>query len=83
MRWLIRTFFALALFILSWTPAAACSPARFEVSVACPGEEPVTAFNDEDVLPRISPACAAALGPEVRQLIVDGRWRKPAARSGT
>jgi hypothetical protein len=75
MRWLIRTFFALALFILSWTPAAACSPARFEVSVACPGEEPVTAFNDEDVLPRISPACAAALGPEVRQLIADRQGR--------
>jgi hypothetical protein len=75
MRWLIRTIFALALFILLWTPAAACSPARFEVSVACPGEPPVTAFNDEDVLSRLSPACAAALGPAVRQLIADRQSR--------
>jgi hypothetical protein len=75
MRWLIRTIFALALFTLLWTPAAACSPARFEVSVACPGEAPVTAFNDEDVLTRLSPACAAALGPEVGQLIADRQSR--------
>jgi hypothetical protein len=75
MRWLIRIISALALFTLLWTPAAACSPARFEVSVACPGEEPVTAFNDEAILPRLSPSCAAALGPEVPRLIADYQSR--------
>ncbi|HYF63618.1 MAG TPA: hypothetical protein VD886_12440 [Herpetosiphonaceae bacterium] len=75
MRCLIRTLLALASFILLWTPAAACSPARFEVSVACPGEQPVTAFSDEDVLPLLGPDCAAALGPEVRQLIADRQRR--------
>jgi hypothetical protein len=78
MRWLIRTIFALALFILLWTPAAACTPPQFQVSVACPGEAPVIAFNDEDVLPRLSPACAAALTPEVRQLIADRQGRDKA-----
>jgi hypothetical protein len=69
MRWVRRTLVALALFMLLWTPAAACSAAFFQDTVACPGEASVTAIMTENVLSKISPACADALGPEVLQLI--------------
>ena len=87
MRWLIRTLVVLALFTLLWTPAAACKLISAQVRVACPGEAVVGAYqlNDEedDVLRLLSPACAAALGPAVRQLIAERQARVKASYTET
>jgi hypothetical protein len=79
MKWLIRTLLALALFALLWTPAAACSATFYHDSVVCPGEGPVTADTFENLLSKISPACAAALGPEVVRLHQEHRSHRMSA----
>jgi hypothetical protein len=87
MRWLIRTLFALMLVALLWTPAAACQLMSAQVRVACPDEAVVVAYQlndeDEDVLRLLSPACAAALGPAVRQLIAERQARVKASDTET